>query len=219
MRRDLHPRCAWFLAVILAWPAALPVSAQQVVDRVVARVENDVILLSQLQALSRYQKLVDGIPESDEQILDRLIDQWIVRNEAEAARFPQPSPADVDRSLDRLKRSFGSPEEYKTREKESGLADSDVRAMVESQLYLSNYLDSRFRPAAQIDPQAVEKFYEDTVVPRARARGQEPPTLDAAREAILELLIQTGITRQAEQWIKESRDRLHVDNLLNEAAR
>jgi hypothetical protein len=92
-----------------------------------------------------------------------------------------------------------------------------VRSVIDSQLYLSNYLDSRFRPVVQIDPKEIQAFYENALVPRAKARGQEPPTLDAARETIQEVLVQQGITAQAEQWIKESRDRLHVDKLLGKA--
>src|SRR5262249_14440387 len=160
--------------------------AQDVVDRIVARVESDVILFSDVRLLSRYQKLVDGKSESDAQILDRLIDQWIVRTEAVAARFPKPSAAEVDRHVERLHSSFASEAEYQIHKRETGLTDADVREIVESQLYLSNYLDSRFRPAVQIDPQEIEKFYQEGVLPRARARGQEPPTLEAARDAIQE---------------------------------
>jgi hypothetical protein len=52
-------------------------------------------------------------------------------------------------------------------------------------------------------------------VPQAKARGQEPPPLDAAREAIQEALVQSGINDQAEKWLKESRGRLHIENLLD----
>jgi hypothetical protein len=188
--------------------------AQEVLDRIVARVENDVILLSELQTLSRYQKFVDGKSESDEQVLGRLIDQWIVRSEANTAHFPPPSNVEIDGSIERLKRAFGSPEEYEARKRENRLSDADIREIIASQLFLSGYLDSRFRPVVQIDAQEIEKFYQESVVPRAKARGQEPPSLEAAREAIQELLVQKGISAQAEQWIKESRDRLHVDKLL-----
>jgi parvulin-like peptidyl-prolyl isomerase len=214
MRRGGQRRFSVVLAAMLMLAGWGQVRAQEVMDRIVVRIENDVILLSELRALSRYQRFVDGKPESDEQILDRLIDQWIVRSEADTARFAHPSDPEIDQSLERLKRSFGSPEEYEARKKESGQSDAEVRAMIASQLYLSSYLDSRFRPVVQIAPQEVEKFYEETLVPRAKARGQEPPTLDSAREGIQELLVQRGISAQAEQWIKESRDRLHVDKLL-----
>jgi hypothetical protein len=56
-------------------------------------------------------------------------------------------------------------------------------------------------------------------VPRAKARGQEPPTLDAARDIIQEALVQRDINEQADRWLKESRDRLHVQKFLEEGAK
>ena len=208
--------------ILLAAFMAIPgrsLTAQEVVDRIAARVENDVILLSDVRALARYQQFLDGQPEADDQILDRLIDQWIVRTEAEASRSPHPSEADVDRGLGRVRDSFRSGEEYQARMKQAGLSEQDVRAMVASQLYLSNYLDSRFRAAVHIDPKEIADFYQTEVVPRAKARGQEPPTLDAARDSIQEALVENGINRQAEQWLKESRLRLHIEKSLVEVAR
>ena len=205
------------MAALAAGPGWL--SAQEVIDRIVARIENDVILLSDVRALGRYQQFLDGKAESDAQILDRLIDQWIVRTEADASHFPHPSEADLDRALARVRNTFASEQEYEARRKQAGLTEQDVRAMVSSQLYLSNYLDSRFRSAVQVDPQEVEDFYQTVVVPRARSRGQEPPALDAARDSIQEALIQNGINQQADQWLKESRLRLHLEKSLGEVAK
>ena len=209
--------CGIFLVVVLVVMRGQGES-QEVVDRIVARVENDVILLSDVRALSRYQQFLDGKSESDAQILDRLIDQWIVRTEADVSRSPHPSEADTDRSVSRVRNSFASEQEYEARRKQAGLTEQDVRAMVSSQLYLSSYLDSRFRPAVQIDPKAIEDFYRDAVVVRAKARGQEPPTFEEARDSVQEALIQNAINQQAEQWLKESRLRLHVEKSLKEAA-
>ena len=193
--------------------------AQELVDRIAARVENDVILLSDIRALGRYQQFLDGKSETDAQILDRLIDQWIVRTEADVSHSPRPSEADIDHSLSRVRDSFGSEQEYEARRKQAGLSEQEVRTMAASQFYLSNYLDSRFRPAVQIDPKEIEDFYQTAVVARAKARGQQPPTLDAARDSIQEALIQNGINQQAEQWLKESRLRLHVEKFLDEVAK
>jgi hypothetical protein len=202
------------LPLLMANAAGIP-AAQEIVDRIAARVENDIILLSDIRALGRYQQFLDGKPETDAQILDRLIDQWIVRTEANVSLFPHPSDAEIERSVERLRKSFTSTEEYEARKKQSGLSDAEVRAIAASQLYLSNYLDSRFRPSVQVDPKAIEDFYQNTVVPLAKERGQEPPSLDAARDAIQEALVQSGINEQAEKWLKESRSRVHVEILLN----
>jgi hypothetical protein len=207
------------LLVLLGTIAALgatPMAGQEVVDRIVARVENDIILLSDIRTLSRYQQFVDGKSESESVVLDRLIDQWIVRTEADVAHFPHPSEADIDRGVQRLQNSFASTAEYEVRKKQVGLSDSEVRGMIASQLYFNNYLDSRFRPGVQVDAKAIEDFYQTGVVPVAKARGQEPPTLDAARDAIQEALVQRGINEQADRWLKESRIRLHIEKLLDD---
>jgi len=204
---------AMFLGLLTA-PCCI--RAQDVVDRIVARVETDIILLSDVRQLSRYQAFLDGKPQSDADILNRLIDQWIVRSEAGVARFPQPSEEDVNRSIERLKRSFSSPEEFQARQKQSGITDDEIRRFVRAQLYLSNYLDSRFRPAIQIDEKTIEDFYKSRVVPRAESRKQTPPTLDNARDFIQEALVQRAINEQADRWLQESRARVRVETMLDE---
>jgi len=204
------------MAPLAVFPLVLasPSYPQEVIDRIAARVENDIILLSEVRELGRYQQLLDGKSETEEQLLDRLVDQWIVRTEAEASRFPQPSEEDINRGVERVQQSFASTEEFASRKKQNGLNDVEVRRMVASQLYLSNYLDSRFRPSAQIDAKAIEHFYQNALVPQAKARGQAPPTLDDARDLIHEALVQQNITEQADRWLKESRARLHIEKFL-----
>jgi hypothetical protein len=204
---------------LLLSSGASKLAAQEVVDRIAARIENDIILWSDIRTLSRYQQFLDGKPEADSQILERLIDQWIVRTEASVSRFPQPSAAEIERSVERLRNSFNSPEEFEGRKKQSGLSDPEIREMAAAQLYLSNYLDSRFRPGVQIDPKTIEDFYQKSVVPQAKSRGQEPPPLDTARDFIQEALVQRGINDQADQWLIESKARLHIEKFLDEAGK
>ena len=190
--------------------------AQELIDRVVARIENDIILLSDVRLLSRYQLLVEGKAESDREILDRLIDQWIVRNEANIARTPQPSDADIDRAVQRLIQGFSSKEDFEARRKLAGLSETDIRRVTADQLFLNSYLDSRFRPTVQVEEQAIQDFYKNALIPRAQARGTTPPTFDAAHDFIQEALIQRGINEQADRWLKESHGRIRVTKMLEE---
>jgi hypothetical protein len=212
-------RWSYVVAGALLALAATCARSQEVLDQIAARVEGDVILLSEVRTLSRYQILVDGKAESDAAILDRLIDQWIARNEADTARFPHPTAAEITHGVEHLQSSFASPEEYQARKKQSGLSDKEIQRMVAEQLYLSDYLDSRFRPAVQVGAKQVEDFYQEAVVPRAKARNQAPPPLDASREYIQEALVQRGINEQADVWLKESRARLHVEKFLKESGK
>jgi hypothetical protein len=210
---------SFVLGVALMALAATCLRSQELLDQIAARVESNIILLSEVRTLSRYQMLVDGKAESDAAILDRLIDQWIVRSEADTARFPHPTDVEIAHGVEHLQGSFASPDEYEGRKKQSELSDKEIRRMVAEQLYLSNYLDSRFRPAVQVDAKQVEDFYQQSVVPRAKAHKQAPPPLDASREYIQEALVQRGINDQAEVWLKESRARLHVEKFLKESGK
>jgi hypothetical protein len=192
---------------------------QEVIDRIVARIENDVILYSDIRLLARYQLLVEGKAESEAEILDRLIDQWIVRSEANAARTPEPTEADIDRAVDRLVQGFSSPADFEARRKLAGLGPADIRRVTADQLFLNSYLDSRFRPTVQVDEPAIRDFYQNALLPRAQARGTAPPTFDAAHDFIREALIQRGINEQADRWLKESHGRLRVTKMLEEACR
>jgi hypothetical protein len=204
-----------FLGALLVLPA-ISARSQELLDQIAARVEGDIILLSEVRTLSRYQMLVDGKSESDAAILDRLVDQWMVRNEADTARFPHPSDVEISHGVEHLQASFASPEEYQARKIQSRLSDKEIERMLADQLYLSNYLDSRFRPAVQVSAKQVEDFYQQAVLPRAKARNQPPPALDASRDYIQQALVQQGINEQAAVWLKESRSRLHVEKFLKE---
>ncbi len=218
MRWRVH-RVMPAVLLVLSNACASEAHAQKVLDRIVARVEEEIILQSDVEQLARYQMLVDGKAESDAGILDRLIDQWIVRKEAEASRFPAASDVDVDRGMQRLMRSFAKPEDFEAQRTKAGLSEIEVRQIVVAQTYLSNYLDSRFRPTVQVEESAIKDFYEQAVIPRAKARGQEAPSFETARDVIQEALIQQGINEQADKWLKESRDRLNITKLSNEGGR
>jgi len=207
------------LLLFFCLPRGGDIGPQEIVDRIVARIENDIILLSDVKTLESYQKLVDGKSEPDDQILERLVNQWIVRTEAEASRFPHPAGLELTRALAALRKSYGSDEDFEKQRRESGLSNQELREEMGLQLYLSNYLESRFRPTVHINPQAVEDFYGREIVARARARGQEPPSLEAARESIQEALTQLEINEQADQWLKESRARLRIEKILEKEAK
>src|SRR5712692_1899977 len=123
----MRHHCSYVLAGALLTLAVTRARSQELLDQIAARVESDIILLSEVRTLSRYQMLVDGKAESDTAILDRLIDQWIVRNEADTARFPHPADAEIAHGVERLQASFASPEEYESRRKQAGLGDTEIQ--------------------------------------------------------------------------------------------
>jgi hypothetical protein len=199
-----HP---WFLFLFLA---CAPVAAQRVVDRIVATVEGEPVTLSELRELARFQQLAGGGAASEKELLDRRIEQWIVFTEAQASGFARPAATDVEREMNRLARPFPSAEAFGARLRELELSEAGARRLVELQLYLARYLEAKFRPAAQIEQEAVEAYYRGEFTRALAGRGQAVPPLADVGERIREVLVQRDITERAGRWLDESRKRLRI---------
>jgi hypothetical protein len=195
--------------------APAPVDTEQV-DGVAARIEDDIITESEVRELSAFQQLVDGTPKPRSEVLRELADQWLIRTEAITAGYGQPPTADVDRAYDDFVKQFPSAETFKQRCADAGLSEAAVRRMIQQQLYLSRFIDYRFRPAAQVTDQQVADYYRDDFVPQLKARNAEIPSLDDVDDTIREVLIQRAISTREEKWLDESRPRLRIDIVSKE---
>jgi hypothetical protein len=215
MRRAKNNTARWLclIAAILVAIAAnsAGVCAQQVVDRIIARVEGDILLQSDLRDLGASQQLFGGPVEPESKRLDELIDQWIIEHEAESAQFARPSEEDVTSALQQTEKNLGGDQEFQAKLKAQGLSVATVRRILSREILFSRYLDYKFRHAAQVDFAAEEKYYKEEFAPQMAARGQAAPPIDSVREQIHEVLVQKEITARAEQWLADSRARLKIE--------
>jgi hypothetical protein len=190
----------------------------QTVDGIAARIEDDIITESEVRELTAFQKVVDGRAKSRIEVIQELADQWIVRGEAAVAAFPPPSQGDVDRAYEQFIKQFPSPQEFQTRCKAVGLTEAAVRRILAQQLFLSHFIDYRFRPAAQVDDKQIEGYYRDEFAPQLKAKNQEVPALDDVEDTIREVLVQRAISDRAAKWLDDTREHLKIDIVMQGAA-
>ena len=195
----------------LATANAIPAQSTRVVDRIVARIEGDIILQSQVRELGEFQQLIDGRSESDSKLLDELIEQWIVETEASASHFPEPAISEVDRELKRLIGLFANSEQYATRLYQLGLSAAAVRQLLSRQIYVARYVDYKFRPSVQVEAADIETYYTKDLLPELAKNGRPAPERAAVEDQIRELLIQHGITDLAAKWLDDTRSRLKIE--------
>lgn len=192
-------------------PAASFDAGAQPIDGVAARIEDDIVTESEARELAAFQKLVDGKSKPREELLRELADQWLIRNEAMTAKYGEPSAADVDRAYAEFVKQFPSPEEFEKRRAEVGLTEAAVRRLIAQQLYLSRFIDYRFRPEAQVSDEQVDAYYQNEFAPQLKARKESVPPLDDVEDTIREVLIQRAINDRATKWLDDTRDRLRID--------
>lgn len=185
--------------------------APHVVDRIVAHVEDDIILQSQVRELGAFQQLVDGNSENDDKLLNELIQQWVVETEATGSHFPQPAQSEVDREMARLAGQLGDRAKYESRLNELGLDDASVRAMLTRQIFVERYLDYKFRPTVQVAPADIEAYYNKELVPDLARQNQPAPPRAQVEEQIREVLIQRGISDLTMKWLDDTKSRLRIE--------
>jgi len=194
-----------------ALSGSAPLQSTREVDRIVARIEDDIVLQSQVRELGAFQKLVDGNAESEDKLLEELIEQWMVETEATASHFPQPAQSEVDRELTRLREHFADPETYASRLNELGLSAAQVRQLLSRQIYVERYVDYKFRPSVQIEPADIDAYYQKELLPELAKNNQPAPHRAEVEEQIRELLIQRGISEMTAKWLDDAKSRLKIE--------
>lgn len=198
------------LIVLLGLALAPAARAQQVIDRIVARVENDVITESDLNELGRYQKLVDGKEQPEAKRLQELVEQWVVNREATFSGVRKPTEKQLTKAYDQLQKRFGKPATFEKRLRDLGLTEKQVRHMLERQIFLSRFLAYKFRPEVQVSERQIEEYYRTTLVPELKRAGQSVPPLESVADQIRRVLVERDIDRKAAKWLDEMRTRWKV---------
>jgi hypothetical protein len=193
--------------------ALIPQAAQtsRVVDRIVARIEGDIILESQVRELGAFQELIEGRAESDDQLLSELIEQWVVQTEAAASHFPEPAQTEVERELARLTDRFGSPDAYASKLRALDLSATQARQLLSRQIYIERYLDYKFRSTVQIETTAIHAYYENQFLPELAKNNQPAPREADVQEQVRELLVQKAISELTAKWLDETKSRLKIE--------
>lgn len=155
-------RGASLAGLIVAVTAGL--GAQQLLDRVVARVNGSPVFLSDVRAAAVFG-LVEAGAESVQ--TQQLVRRQILLNEI--GRFPPPDPSagDVAAEVMRMK---GRVKDAAAFQREQGLSDLQVQSLARDSLRIEAYLTQRFGAARPKD--AVDQWLKDlearadVVVPR-----------------------------------------------------
>lgn len=163
----------WVVAAALLAADGAPALAD-VSNRIVAVVGEDVIteadVASHLAVLldGRQAPLAEGAAESGEMreaVLDRLIEQRLVLQEAKRRGLTVSSDEVVDR-VEVVRRRFGSDEALRQSLAEAGISREQFRQQVRDQLLAEKAIDAAVRSKIRISPhelaQAVERQPEPT---------------------------------------------------------
>ena len=192
------------LMLVLGAGVAVAVPAQTLIDRVVARVNGTVILLSDVRAAVLFG-LVDASPDTDDAI-EQMVQRSLLVEEVN--RFPPPEPAAeaVDAELARLRtRAGASTEEV---ERSTGLSADNIRLFARDRLRIQSYIDQRFGLTVPLTDEQVLQYYR-THPEEFTVNGQLTP-FERAQGLARERAGLEQRQRTISQWLRDLRARADV---------
>ena len=203
--------------------SAPQISAQEIVDRTVATVDDGVgqpelITYSDLLWQLALQPSVSLVPPSSEDLnraLQLLINQRLIALEAERLPRSEPSDAEIDAKIKDVLASFPSTADFENRLRLVGfdsVKDDNFVRMMAQRVKIEKYLDFRFRSFVVITPEAETNYYRDVFVPDFRRRypGVIVPTFNEKRTEINQTLTEEKIAKDIETFLDESKRRAEV---------
>jgi hypothetical protein len=131
----------------------------ELVDRVMAVVNNSVITLSDVSAAIRLRLLEAPAPSGTNATLERLIERRLMLTEVSRYAPPEPAEALIEARLAAVRARFATGEGFSRTLAEVGLTDAQLRAFVRDTLRIDAYLQQRFGAAIQPSEAEVLEYY------------------------------------------------------------
>jgi len=205
---------------------APPPSNAIVLDRVVAVVNNQAILASDVDDEMRLAVLDPartGLGDLTPKLaLDQLISRALIQQQIrqEDAQAAQPSQAEVDARLLEIRKQVpacvhlncASEEGWKAFLAAHGLTSERVESYVRYRLVILRFIEERFRLGISIAPEEIKTYYRETLLPQY-APGETIPPLDEVAPRIEEILLQRQVNVLFSDWLKNLRKQGNVEIL------
>lgn len=192
-------------------PRAPSPEAGEVLDEVVASVDNQAITRSDVENAYGFELILNGHlpgPPPDRATLvavrDRMVDQVLLLGEAGVEGI---SDGDVDdssaKAIADIRKKFPSEDAFQRALQSVGLNEQQAMERLRDRQRILTLIDNRLRPSARIELPEIEAYYKDTFVPALAKRSQTPaPPLTEVEGQIREILTQKRIDALLSSWLE-----------------
>jgi len=208
--------------VLLAVSYSIGVKAE-LIDRIVAVVNRQIITLSDLEQEQKFQAADEGKllviqpssePQSQRQheLLQKMIEQNLIRQQIQQFPGIEVSQDEVEKQITLMVKKDGSSESWEQQLTQLQLTPQEVQEHVKWQLQVMKFFDYRFRQFVVVDETEIERYYHDQFLPELATKGIEhQPPLAEVEEKIRALLTEEKLNLQIEDWLKTLKESASIE--------
>ncbi|MEM7051149.1 MAG: SurA N-terminal domain-containing protein [Acidobacteriota bacterium] len=221
----MSKRSVLLLAVALIFsslvlPSASAQGGEELLDRVVAMVDSEPILWSEIEELIGLGLVAVQEGESEDalrrRVLDQLVEERLRSQAVERFGFEQAPVAVIEEQVAEIRGRFESEEEFDRRLAAVGFSEAELRQLVAKQLAVLTYVEERLGAQVFVDLDEIRRYYDNVFAPSVTAQGQEVPPLDDVREDLRRVLRESQLNEEIVRWTEELRNNADVSVFYDE---
>jgi len=186
--------------------------AEVTLDRVVAIVNGDLILESDVedeQRFAAFQPFSAAKPMTREQLIDRLIDRTLIVQQMALQPEPPITDSDVDDELASLRKSIPKCAAYHCDTQvgwekfvaDQGFTLKELRERWRLRMTVLRFIEERFRMGIRISQVEIDDYYKATLVPAYQKENAPPPAEATVEDRIQEILLQQQVDKLLDDWL------------------
>ncbi len=190
--------------VMVAVLATIPGSGE-ILDRIAVTVGRHVISERDILQDIRISAFIDSKPaeitgDQKRKAADRLIDQYLLLEDAASTRTSLPTAVQAAALLAPIRARYASDQEYHAALGQAQIDEADLQKHLLAGLQMLRYTDLRFRPEVQVSEENVRAFYNKLV-----EGGDRLPSFEASRSDVEKLLTEQQTMQALDRWLGMTR--------------
>lgn len=208
------PRLLFIIGLLAVLLGPSPARGE-IIDRVAAVVDRQVITLSEVNQIVELRLLARRDGEADAEyrrrVLDALVAQLLRYRDVERFGAPDVSANAIEARFREIVARFPSEEEFGETLLRVEMNLDAVKTVIKRQLQVAAYVDERFAPLIFVSLAEIEEYYRNVWAPQRRSRGLPVPPLSDVREEIRTLIRAGQLDSEIDNWTTQLRSRANVD--------
>jgi peptidyl-prolyl cis-trans isomerase SurA len=185
-------------------------------DRLVAVVNGDVILESDVDEERRFEEIQpyrSAEESTREKLIERLVNRALILQQAALQPEDAVPDKDLDAQLATVRKDIPACKQYHCETDagwkkflgDHGFTEEEFRERWLQRMQLLKFIEVRFRNGIRIKDDEIKAYYEKTMLPEYAKRNAPPPPLETVKRRIEEVLLQQEVGALLEDWLKSLR--------------
>lgn len=189
-----------------------------VIDRIAIIVNGKIIKQSDIERDTRVTEFLNREPlnlsaAAKKTSANRLIDQVFIRDEIDLGSYPSSTLADADRELDQIKADrYHNDAAFERALANYSLTDPELRSEFQWQLTVLRFVDMRFKPAAIVTDDEIQKYFDEHRATLLRTNPGKT-TVDDFRQQIENTLSGEKVNQLFFSWLDAERKQAKLQYL------